>query len=420
MQSEAERSKYKTNLTGKVAVVTGAHHGIGKQIALEFSSMGATVIRVVPPRPALYNQTKGFVFAKLASLNNSYDALVGQLASYTNACINTTDKFANKYVKPVTNAFSAFANALSDAFVAIANSPLFNNFLARLLFGNRLSRRIGRAIAGVARFTKRSVISIKPNMVAGARAFVSWLDLKQYPIVTVPKDFIARRITLEVDWDDPESIRELAQKIKDLGLNIDYLINAESFTNTTDRFIGTNAGIEKQFAYGYLGHFLLTNLLLDEIIASKTRVIHFSSDDHKRAKLGVQLDTVTNPSGYNWEYSYTQTKLANIMFNLQLQKMLDGTGASTVVIYPGKAYNADHTRMYSLPSRLISAPFWFYTLKKTEALAHPVMSCALNPKVENGSYYKGYEYSDDISEIAFDETKREELWDKTVEMLGGL
>jgi NAD(P)-dependent dehydrogenase (short-subunit alcohol dehydrogenase family) len=85
----------------------------------------------------------------------------------------------------------------------------------------------------------------------------------------------------------------------------------------------TKEGIELQFGVNHIGHFLLTNLLLDVLKASApSRIVNLSSSTHRTG----QIDT----KNLNWDKdydagkAYSQSKLANILFTRELANRLKG------------------------------------------------------------------------------------------------
>ena len=81
---------------------------------------------------------------------------------------------------------------------------------------------------------------------------------------------------IQCDLSDNASVRYAAEKVNSLAGRIDVLINnagimaARTFQKSRD-------GLELQFATGYLGHFLLTNLIMDKVVAAKGVVVNITS-----------------------------------------------------------------------------------------------------------------------------------------------
>lgn len=97
----------------------------------------------------------------------------------------------------------------------------------------------------------------------------------------------------------------------------------------------TADGFEMQLGVNHLGHFLLTNLLLDLIkAASPSRIVVVSSEAHKFGR--INRDDLMSEKAYSKYSAYGQSKLANILFAKELGKRLEGTGVTTYSCHPGK------------------------------------------------------------------------------------
>jgi len=136
-----------------------------------------------------------------------------------------------------------------------------------------------------------------------------------------------------LDLCDLKSIREFVKAFKSKYHRLDILINNAGVMAIPDRRV-TKDGFEMQIGTNHLGHFLLTNLLLDIITASKpSRIINVSALAHKWGDLN--LDDINSEKHYNRYSIYAGTKLANVLFTKELAKKLEGTGVKTVCLHPG-------------------------------------------------------------------------------------
>jgi NAD(P)-dependent dehydrogenase (short-subunit alcohol dehydrogenase family) len=135
-----------------------------------------------------------------------------------------------------------------------------------------------------------------------------------------------------LELTDFESVVACAKQIRALTPRIDMLIlNAGIVLDRHEQVYG----LEKQFVVNHLGHFLLTNRVLDLVTeASQGRVVTVGSGDHRKAPPGgIQFDDL---SGKGWSgQGYAHSKLANGLFSLELARRLTGRRATSNCLRPG-------------------------------------------------------------------------------------
>ena len=140
---------------------------------------------------------------------------------------------------------------------------------------------------------------------------------------------------LLADLASQASVRRLAAEALERYLRIDVLVNNAGAVNSRRQMTGD--GIELTWAVNHLAPFLLTTLLLDRLKASApARVITTSSAAHTSAAR-IPFDDMAGersfgPMGFG---RYGQTKLANILFTLELARRLEGTGVTAYCFHPG-------------------------------------------------------------------------------------
>jgi NAD(P)-dependent dehydrogenase (short-subunit alcohol dehydrogenase family) len=135
-----------------------------------------------------------------------------------------------------------------------------------------------------------------------------------------------------LELSDFDSVVACAAEVRALGAPIDMLIcNAGVLLSELQQV----NGIEMQFVVNHLGHFLLTNRLLDRVVAApQGRVVVVGSMSHRQVpEGGIQFDVL---SGEGWvNRAYGHSKLANGLFSLELARRLGGTNATSNSLHPG-------------------------------------------------------------------------------------
>ena len=113
----------------------------------------------------------------------------------------------------------------------------------------------------------------------------------------------------------------------------------------------TKDGFELQFGTNHLGHFALTGLLLDNMLAvDGSRVVTVSSVGH-RIRARIHFDDLQLERNYNRVDAYGQSKLANLLFTYELQRRLKAKGAPTIATSPPIPALADTELMRNMPGR---------------------------------------------------------------------
>ncbi|MCX7922982.1 MAG: SDR family oxidoreductase [Clostridia bacterium] len=179
----------------------------------------------------------------------------------------------------------------------------------------------------------------------------------------------------------------------------------------------TRDGYELQFGVNHLGHFLLTNLLLDTMIkSSPARIVNVSSGAHKSGK--IHFEDINLEKKYNVWRSYSQSKLANVLFTYELARRLEGTGVTANCLHPGAvATNMGinrETGFGTLITRILK-PF-FQTPAEG---ASTTIYLATSPEVEGvtGKYYY-MKKQIPSSKSSYDVELARKLWDLSVKLTG--
>jgi NAD(P)-dependent dehydrogenase (short-subunit alcohol dehydrogenase family) len=187
----------------------------------------------------------------------------------------------------------------------------------------------------------------------------------------------------ELDLTSLDSIRAAADQLRSDYASIDLLINNAGVMMTPKDT--TKDGFELQFGTNHLGHFALTNLLLDRVLAAPgSRVVTVSSQGHRFAR-GIRFDDLQSDRGYSRVGAYGQAKLANLLFTYELQRRLQGTNTIAVAAHPGGS-NTELTR--NLPRLVAAATRPLELLMQGADMgALPTLRAATDPGVLGGRYY---------------------------------
>ena len=131
------------------------------------------------------------------------------------------------------------------------------------------------------------------------------------------------------------SVKDFADRALDTLPRIDILLNNAGLGLQAKRAV-TVDGFERQFGTNHLGHFALTGRLMPALLrAPSPRVVTIASIAHRRGK--INFDDLQTERPYNGRVAYGQSKLANLMFALELDRRarLAGSRLVSVAAHPG-------------------------------------------------------------------------------------
>ena len=218
-------------------------------------------------------------------------------------------------------------------------------------------------------------------------------------------------VNLPVELDNLESVRNLAANFLSRYDSLDVLINNTGVFPPKQRM--TVDGFEMQMGVNHLSHFLLTNLLLDCLKASApARIVTVSSKLHKAGE--IDFDVFKGYEKYSSQSAYNSSKLANVLFGVELARQLEGTGVTSNVLHPG-AVSTDIIR--DLPWLLRKIIGMIFISPEKGALTNIMLASDPALAETNGKYYDQCELTD-YSSQADDGSLCEKLWDVSAELTG--
>jgi NAD(P)-dependent dehydrogenase (short-subunit alcohol dehydrogenase family) len=211
---------------------------------------------------------------------------------------------------------------------------------------------------------------------------------------------------LTADLSSLKEIRALADQFNSKYDRLHVLVNNAGALFTSIR--ESVDGIEVTFALNHLAYFLLTNLLLDTIIASApARIINVASDAHQGR--AINFDDLEHRRSYSAWGAYGASKLANILFTYELARRLEGTGVTVNAVHPGFV-NTNFQRAAGLDMRGPLTPeegadtqIWLATSEEVEGVS--------------GKYFVRRRETRS-SDTSYDEAVARRLWDESARMVG--
>lgn len=191
-----------------------------------------------------------------------------------------------------------------------------------------------------------------------------------------------------LDLADLASIRQFAASFSQRHKHLDLLVN-NAGVMVPPRRLETRDGFELQFGINHLGHFALSAALIPLLRAStRPRVVSVSSIAARRGD--IEFHNLQSEIVYKPMLAYSQSKLANLLFALELRRRSDaaGWGISSIPVHPGISrrqllYNAPGRSSLNATLRTL---LWFL-FQPAHQGALPSLFAATSPDARSGQYY---------------------------------
>jgi NAD(P)-dependent dehydrogenase (short-subunit alcohol dehydrogenase family) len=209
------------------------------------------------------------------------------------------------------------------------------------------------------------------------------------------------------------SVRNLAEILRSKYETIDVLIN-NAGVYKRKRSV-TVDGFEEMFAANHLGPFLLTNLVLEKLQAAvqthgSARVLNITAP----STIPLNFDDLQGERSFNSLNAFGATKMANLLFTLELARQLENTGITVNAVHPGLARSElmkEGSFLIRLLTRLISPP--------PEKVSGAILQAATAHEFEKltGRFlHNGKEI--DVPAYAHDRAAQQRLWDISERLTG--
>ncbi|KAL2334736.1 hypothetical protein Fmac_015949 [Flemingia macrophylla] len=250
------------------------------------------------------------------------------------------------------------------------------------------------ASSGIGAETTRVLAMRGARVIMGVRNMIAAKDIKEAIIKEIPT---AKLDVMELDLSSMASVRKFASEFVSSGVPLNILINNAGIFGTP--FMLSEDNIELQFATNHIGHFLLTNLLLDTLKKTtreskkQGRIVNVSSESHKFTyREGIRFDKINDQSSYRSFRAYGQSKLSNILHANELARRLkeEAVDITANSLHPGAIatnihrHNSVLTAIPGVVKMLLSL-----LIKNVQQGAATTCYVALHPQVKgiNGEYF---------------------------------
>lgn len=191
-------------------------------------------------------------------------------------------------------------------------------------------------------------------------------------------------VTMNLDLNSLSNVKDFAKSFCNKFDHLHFLI--ENAGIMIPPFTKTEDGFESQLGINYLGHFLLTNLLMS--VLNKTegaRVITTSSIVHKTGI--IDFDNLNSENSYGKMEAYRQSKLACLVFAYELKRRLNKSGSKIIAVssHPGVSKT---NLFYNLPKlvQILTSPLVPFLTHSPKKAVLPMLYAALGGDIKSGDY----------------------------------
>ena len=223
----------------------------------------------------------------------------------------------------------------------------------------------------------------------------------------------------QLDLASLKSVAALGERLRDQRDSLDLLINNAGIMVPPKRE-ETSDGFELQLGTNYLGHFALTGQLMPLLVKGRNaRVVTLSSIAARNG--AIDFDDLNAERRYKPMPVYSQSKLACLMFAIELQRRSEagGWGVASIAAHPGISRT---DLLHNAPGRrsvmgMMRTFLWFMFQPASQG-ALPTLFAATSPQAEPGAYYgpdgmseaRGHPALSKVPALALNQAAAARLW----------
>jgi len=229
----------------------------------------------------------------------------------------------------------------------------------------------------------------------------------------------------KIDLASLKSVEDFADEYKANNDSLDILCNNAGVMAIPRS--ETKDGFEKQLGVNHLGHFALTDHLIDLLLDTEgSRVVTQSSGLHENGEIDFD-DLMMEESYDKWE-AYAQSKLANVLFGYELDRKLENKEVKSVVCHPGYAstnlqYKGPQEEGSKIRLGLMKVANTLVAQSARKG-ALPMMYASTSDEIEGGEYIgpgglanmRGYPEKQESSDISYDKDVAKALWTRSEDL----
>ncbi|XP_071863020.1 retinol dehydrogenase 11 isoform X1 [Bombus fervidus] len=273
------------------------------------------------------------------------------------------------------------------------------------------------ANSGIGKETVKELARRKATVILACR----YLETAQNAISDIRTQIsTGKLVPMKLNLASSSSIREFAAEVIENFAEVHVLINNAGVYVPFKEHALTDDGFEIHFGVNHLGHFLLTNLLLEHLKRNgPSRIVIVTSNlfesgtidfSNLNGEKGLEIKGRMNPA-------YCNSKLANTYFGIELAKQTKNSGINVYMVCPGFTY----TGLFRNVKRswfhyIIFSPVALLFLRTANQGAQTVLHCAIEPSLSNesGNIYRDCKLYVSKKELDPDVALR--LWDVSAKL----